>query len=149
MQVLCVCYRKELLINMVFYLTIVSQVALGASLGISEPQLMKMMRATLFTHTQWFKVQMCTDRFADLLSINALKEPDAMAETSEPPVEDSKAVGGSASCTSTSEISGSQLPDVPRDGPVFDDGSVLTLMVYSHSSHSYRSSSSIETFLFN
>jgi len=106
-------------------------VALGASLGIADPQLMNMMRAILFTHTQWFKLQMCTDRFADLLSINTLKEPDAVAETSEPTMEDSKTVGGSGSCTSTSEMSGSQLPDVPRDGPLFDDGSILTLMVKS------------------
>lgn len=106
--------------------------ALGASLGIAEPQLMKMMKATLFTHTQWFKLQMCADRFADLLSINALKEPDAaVAETSEPTMEDSKTAAVSASCTSTSEMSGSQLPDVPRDGPLFDDGSILTLMVKS------------------
>lgn len=103
--------------------------ALGASLGIAEPQLMKVMRATLFTHTQWFKVQMCTDRFADFLNINTLKEPDAVAETSELAMEDLKTVGGSGSCLSTSEMSGTQLPEGPRDGPVFDDGSILTLMV--------------------
>lgn len=72
---------------------------------------------------------MCTDRFAGFLSINTLKEPDAVAETSEPTMEDSKTVGGSGSCISTSDTSGSQLPEAPRDGPLFDDGSILTLMV--------------------
>lgn len=106
------------------------QVALGASLGIAEPQLMKVMRATLFTHTQWFKVQMCTDRFADILNINTLKEPDTGAETSEPTMEDLKTVGGSGSCISTSEMSGTQLSEGPRDGPLFDDVSILTLVEF-------------------
>jgi hypothetical protein len=111
------------------YFSFLSQVALGASLGIAEPQLMKVMRATLFTHTQWFKVQMCTDRFADFLNINTLKEPDTAAETSESTMEDLKTVGGSGSCISTSEMSGTQLSEGPRDGPLFDDGSILTLVV--------------------
>ena len=72
---------------------------------------------------------MCTDRFADFLNINTLKEPDTVADTSEPSMEDLKTVGGSGSCLSTSEMSGTQLPEVPRDGPLFDDASILTLMV--------------------
>lgn len=103
--------------------------ALGASLGIAEPKLMKVMRATLFTHTEWFKVQMCTDPFANFLNINTLKEPDAVAETSEPTMEDLNTVGGSGSCLSTSEMSATQHPELPRDGLHFDDGSILTLMV--------------------
>ncbi|EYU44384.1 hypothetical protein ABFS82_08G048400 [Erythranthe guttata] len=50
------------------------QVALGRRLGVEEPQLMKIIRATLNTHSEWFKLQMCKDQFEGLLWINSLKE---------------------------------------------------------------------------
>jgi hypothetical protein len=50
------------------------QVAVGKRLGIEEPELMKIMRATLYTHSEWFKLQMCKDQFEGLLWINSLKE---------------------------------------------------------------------------
>ncbi|KAI4327465.1 hypothetical protein L6164_019924 [Bauhinia variegata] len=50
------------------------QVAVGRKLGVEEPQLMKIMRATLYTHNEWFKLQMCKDRFEGLLRIDSLKE---------------------------------------------------------------------------
>lgn len=50
------------------------QVAVGRRLGIEEPQLMKIMRATLYSHNEWFKLQMCKDRFEGLLKIDSLKE---------------------------------------------------------------------------
>ncbi|KAG9137993.1 hypothetical protein Leryth_019377 [Lithospermum erythrorhizon] len=50
------------------------QVAVGRKLGIDEPQLMKIVRETVHTHTEWFKQQMCKDRFEGLLKINSLKE---------------------------------------------------------------------------
>ncbi|XAR57807.1 hypothetical protein NMG60_11026074 [Bertholletia excelsa] len=50
------------------------QVAIGKRLGIEEPQLMKIIRATLHTHNEWFKLQMCKDRFEGLLRIDSLKE---------------------------------------------------------------------------
>ncbi|PKI50123.1 hypothetical protein CRG98_029447 [Punica granatum] len=50
------------------------QVAIGRRLGIEEPQLMKIMRATLHTHNEWFKLQMCKDRFESLLRIDSLKD---------------------------------------------------------------------------
>ncbi|XP_052300173.1 uncharacterized protein LOC102628083 isoform X2 [Citrus sinensis] len=50
------------------------QVAIGRRLGIEEPQLMKILRATLHTHNEWFKLQMCKDRFESLLRIDLLKE---------------------------------------------------------------------------
>ncbi|KAK4712222.1 hypothetical protein R3W88_006735 [Solanum pinnatisectum] len=53
------------------------QVAIGRRLGIEEPQLMKIIRATLYTHSEWFKLQMCKDRFEGLLRIDALKEVGA------------------------------------------------------------------------
>uniref|UniRef100_A0A3Q7FA49 CTLH domain-containing protein n=1 Tax=Solanum lycopersicum TaxID=4081 RepID=A0A3Q7FA49_SOLLC len=53
------------------------KVAIGRRLGIEEPQLMKIIRATLYTHSEWFKLQMCKDRFEGLLRIDALKEVGA------------------------------------------------------------------------
>ncbi|KAK9067076.1 hypothetical protein SSX86_014400 [Deinandra increscens subsp. villosa] len=50
------------------------QVAIGRKMGIEEPQLMKIIRATLHTHTEWFKLQMCKDRFESLLKIDLLKQ---------------------------------------------------------------------------
>lgn len=35
---------------------------------------MKLMRATLNSHGEWFKLQMCKDRFESLLKIDSLKE---------------------------------------------------------------------------
>ena len=51
-----------------------AQVAIGRRFGIEEPQLLKIMRATLYTHNEWFKLQMCKDRFEGLLRIDSLKE---------------------------------------------------------------------------
>ncbi|KZV45991.1 hypothetical protein F511_10681 [Dorcoceras hygrometricum] len=50
------------------------QVAVGRRLGIEEPQLMKILRATLHSHNEWFKLQMCKDQFEGLLWIHSLKE---------------------------------------------------------------------------
>ncbi|XP_047948515.1 uncharacterized protein LOC125194376 isoform X1 [Salvia hispanica] len=50
------------------------QVAIGKRFGIEEPQLMKIIRASLHTHNEWFKLQMCKDQFEGLLWINSLKE---------------------------------------------------------------------------
>ncbi|KAA3457467.1 C-terminal LisH motif isoform 1 [Gossypium australe] len=58
------------------------QVAFGKRLGIEEPQLMRIMRATLHTHTEWFKLQMCKDRFGSLLRIDSLKENNTPVLTS-------------------------------------------------------------------
>lgn len=50
------------------------KVAIGRRFGIEEPVLMKIIRATLHTHSEWFKLQMCKDQFEGLLWINSLKE---------------------------------------------------------------------------
>ena len=39
---------------------------------------MKVMRAALQTHDEWFKLQMCKDRFESLLKIDTLKEVDTL-----------------------------------------------------------------------
>ncbi|KAF6171171.1 hypothetical protein GIB67_035128 [Kingdonia uniflora] len=50
------------------------QVAMGRRLGVDEPLLMKLMRATPHTHNELFRLQMCKDRFEGLLKIDSLKE---------------------------------------------------------------------------
>ena len=35
---------------------------------------MKLMKTTLYSHSEWFKLQMCKDRFESLLKIDSLKE---------------------------------------------------------------------------
>ncbi|KAL8124869.1 hypothetical protein AgCh_012508 [Apium graveolens] len=50
------------------------QVAIGRRLGIEEPRLMKIIRTTLHTHNEWFKLQMCKDGFEGLLKIDSLKD---------------------------------------------------------------------------
>lgn len=57
-----------------FVSAIFVKVSVGNRLGIEEPQLMKIIRATLHSHTEWFKLQMCKDRFSNLLKIDSLKE---------------------------------------------------------------------------
>ncbi|CAL4916438.1 unnamed protein product [Urochloa decumbens] len=52
------------------------QVAMSRRLGIEEPQLMKIVRAAIHTHAEWFKLQMCKDRFEHFLKIDSLKEVD-------------------------------------------------------------------------
>uniref|UniRef100_A0A0E0M757 CTLH domain-containing protein n=1 Tax=Oryza punctata TaxID=4537 RepID=A0A0E0M757_ORYPU len=52
------------------------QIAMSRRLGIEEPQLMKIIRTTLHTHSEWFKLQMCKDRFEHFLKIDSLKEVD-------------------------------------------------------------------------
>ena len=43
---------------------------------------MRIMRATLHTHSEWFKLQMCKDRFQSLLRIDSLKENNTLVLTS-------------------------------------------------------------------
>lgn len=51
---------------------------MGGRFGIKEPQLMKIMRVTLHNHNEWFKLQMCKDRFEGLLQIDTLKQIDVL-----------------------------------------------------------------------
>ncbi|XP_047322860.1 uncharacterized protein LOC124926638 isoform X2 [Impatiens glandulifera] len=60
------------------------QVEFGRRLGIDEPQLMKILQATLYTHSEWFKLQMCKDRFEGLLRIDSLKEVSSSLLTGGP-----------------------------------------------------------------
>ncbi|XP_034691515.1 uncharacterized protein LOC117918750 isoform X1 [Vitis riparia] len=91
------------------------QVVIGRRLGIEEPQLMKIMRATLHTHNEWFKIQMCKDRFEGLLKIDSLKEMNTPLL--------SNAVSKSNADTSTN---GSSQVTVSSSGRMVDDGSSPT-----------------------
>ncbi|KAK9678567.1 hypothetical protein RND81_11G219800 [Saponaria officinalis] len=110
------------------------QIAIGRKLGIEEPQLMRVMQATLHTHTEWFKLQMCKDRFESLLKIDALKEvntlllPNTICRSNVDP----QAHGSSQATIS----SGSKLPE---DGnspaqvssqEASDEGAILKVMEF-------------------
>lgn len=110
------------------------QVALGASIGIEEPQLMKIMRATIYTHAQWFKLQMCTDRFEKLLRINELKEMDPGM------VKKLKSEANPDLCSgATSHVTGSSCNSMPSDGSnqppeasggLFNETAILQVMEF-------------------
>ncbi|KAF8405057.1 hypothetical protein HHK36_009954 [Tetracentron sinense] len=110
------------------------QVALGRRLGIEEPQLMKILRATVHTHNEWFGLQMCKDRFEGLLKIDSLKE----ISTSLPI--DAPSKSNADSCTQGSSqvtiSSSSRMPDgssptqvLSRD-VVCDENAILKVMEF-------------------
>lgn len=108
------------------------QIALGASIGIEEPLLMKIMRATLYTHAQWFKLQMCTDRFEKLLRISELKELDpGMVTTSKSQPNPDICSGATShvtgnSCNSNPSAGSNQPPEA--SGGLFNETAILHVM---------------------
>ncbi|XWS41933.1 hypothetical protein CRYUN_Cryun17cG0124800 [Craigia yunnanensis] len=111
------------------------QVAFGKRLGIEEPQLMRIMRATLHTHSEWFKLQMCKDRFESLLRIDSLKENNTPVLTSLPTSKsntDSCTLGSSqvtiSSTTRISDDGGSPNQASSRD-VICDENAILKVMV--------------------
>lgn len=110
------------------------QVAIGRKLGIEEPQLMKVMQATLHTHTEWFKLQMCKDRFESFLKIDALKEVNSLllADTVSKSHIDAHAHG-------SSQVTISSSSGIPEDGnsptqvssqEICDEGAILKVMEF-------------------
>eukprot|EP00897_Mesotaenium_endlicherianum_P010283 jgi/Mesen1/9283/ME000060S08715 len=103
------------------------QATLGASVGLQEPRLMRLLRPLLTSHAEWFRAHMCSDVFADLLSIAALTESDVSGA----PLSglSDKSATSTGSVPSGSDASGSTPMDV--DGPApFDESAVLTLMEF-------------------
>ncbi|KAF5736130.1 hypothetical protein HS088_TW14G00265 [Tripterygium wilfordii] len=92
------------------------QVVVGRRLGIEEPQLMKIMRAILHTHNEWFKLQMCKDRFESFLRIDSLKEFD-------PPL---LAVSAVSNSNADSSSHGSSLVMISPSVRMSEDGSSPT-----------------------
>ena len=108
---------------------------MGKRLGIKEPQLMKIVRAAIHTHTEWFKLQMCKDRFEHFLKIDSLKEVD-------PPVGSCSIMskGHTDECgNGSSQITTCSSGKVPDEGsspqvstePACDENAILKVMVSS------------------
>eukprot|EP00250_Pteridium_aquilinum_P000798 c10963_g1_i1 orf=536-2674(-) len=110
------------------------QVALSASLGVSEPALMKIMKVTLHAHNEWFKLQMCADTFAEMLSINTLKDTDcvSLGSVCHNNIPETSTVTSKLGPSNISSLSNDgslpQQSESSRDGAIFDDSSILTLM---------------------
>lgn len=110
------------------------QVAIGRRLGIEEPQLMKIMRATLYTHNEWFKLQMCKDRFEGLLKIDHLKDvnylmlPDTLYKLSG---DNHSSSQGTATSSSRMQEDGSSPAQVSSTGDVAsDETAILKVMEF-------------------
>ncbi|ONH96538.1 hypothetical protein PRUPE_7G135500 [Prunus persica] len=112
------------------------QVAIGRRLGIDEPQLMKIMRATLHTHNEWFKLQMCKDHFENLLKIDSLKDvttPSLAAAAISKSNADSCSNGSSQVTVSSSTRmveDGSSLTQVSSRDVVCDENAILKVMEF-------------------
>lgn len=106
---------------------------MGRRLGIEEPQLMKIMRTTLHTHTEWFKLQMCKDRFEQLLKIDQLKEIDASihSDTTCRAFGDTCNNGSSqvTICSSSKIPEDGSSPQVSSTETVYDENAILKVMV--------------------
>lgn len=94
---------------------------------------MKVMQATLHTHNEWFKLQMCKDRFESFLKIDALKEVNSLllADTVSKSSIDAHTQGSSQATISSSS-------GIPEDGnsptqvssqEVCDEGAIIKVMV--------------------
>nr|KAJ0213206.1 hypothetical protein LSAT_V11C400221090 [Lactuca sativa] len=106
------------------------QVEIGRRLGIEEPQLMKIMRATLHTHTEWFKLQMCKDRFEGLLKIDVLKEVNSPLLTdtiskSSTDICNNSSSQGTATSSSRMHEDGSSPAQVSSTGDVANDETAI------------------------
>ena len=114
------------------YLTCVCwfQVSLNTSLGISEPALMNIMKVTLQSHSEWFKIQMCPDPFAKILKIDGLKNTES-ANLGLNVISESSTISskhGSSKISSVTDDGDQHKSDSSRSGG-FDDGAILTVMV--------------------
>jgi len=117
------------------------QVSVGNRLGIEEPKLMKIIKATLHTHTEWFKLQMCKDRFNNLLKIDSLKEvnTDLIGAIKSKSKKDSNTnlssqVTTTSSSTMTSEDGGSSslmmmTQTLPREA-LWEESAILKVMEF-------------------
>ncbi|KAG6724957.1 hypothetical protein I3843_02G005200 [Carya illinoinensis] len=89
------------------------QVAIGRRFDIEEPRLMKVMKVSLYSHDEWFKLQMCKDRFESHLRIDSLKEVNTPLLTS---------VGMSNLNGATSTLGSSQVT-ISSGTKISEDGS--------------------------
>ncbi|KAJ0096518.1 hypothetical protein Patl1_28724 [Pistacia atlantica] len=115
----------------------ITVVAIGRRLGIEEPQLMKIIRATLHTHSEWFKLQMCKDRFEGLLRIDSLKEINtpllgAAAVMSKSNADSCTQASSQATISSNGRLSedGSSPSQVSSGDVVCDENAILKVMEF-------------------
>ena len=94
---------------------------------------MKIMRATLHTHNEWFKLQMCKDRFEEFLKIDHLKQVDVPVKsnaTSKPHADICTHGSSQTTICSTSKLEdGSSPSQVSPSENVCDEGAILKVMV--------------------
>jgi hypothetical protein len=102
---------------------------------------MKIIKATLHTHTEWFKLQMCKDRFNNLLKIDSLKEvnTDLIGAIKSKSKKDSNTnlssqVTTTSSSTMTSEDGGSSslmmmTQTLPREA-LWEESAILKVMEF-------------------
>lgn len=96
---------------------------------------MKMMRAMLYTHNEWFKIQMCKDRFEALLKIDSLKEihTSLLSDAASKSINIDTPTNGSSQVTvsSTGRMvdDGSSPTQVSSRDVVCDENAILKVMV--------------------
>ena len=95
---------------------------------------MKMMRAMLYTHNEWFKIQMCKDRFEGLLKIDSLKEINTplLSDAASKSNADASTNGSSQVTVSSSGRiveDGSSPTQVSSGDVVCDENAILKVMV--------------------
>ncbi len=93
------------------------------------------MKATLYTHNEWFKLQMCKDRFESHLKIDSLKEVNTPLLTAAAMLNsnaDSSTLGSSqVTVSSSTKLSedGSSPTQVSSRDVVCDENAILKVMV--------------------
>ncbi|KAK9112813.1 hypothetical protein Scep_020332 [Stephania cephalantha] len=108
------------------------QVAMGRRLGIDEPQLMKLMRAAIYTHAEWCKLHRCKDHFEGLLKIDCLKEIGAPLIIDERAKTNVDTPGSSqVTISSSSRMQEDGSPAQASSGePVYDETAILKVMEF-------------------
>ncbi|KAG2719827.1 hypothetical protein I3760_02G009600 [Carya illinoinensis] len=112
------------------------QVAIGRRFDIEEPRLMKVMKVSLYSHDEWFKLQMCKDRFESHLRIDSLKEVNTPLLTSV----GMSNLNGATSTLGSSQVTISSGTKISEDGSspnqvsprdvVCDENAILKVMEF-------------------
>lgn len=99
---------------------------------------MKIIRAALHTHNEWFRLQMCKDRFESLLQIDSLKQaspplftPNAASKSN---VDRSSNGSSQVTISSSTRMSedGSSPTQVSSRDVACDENAILKVMVRLH-----------------
>lgn len=100
---------------------------------------MKIMRTTLHTHNEWFKLQMCKDRFEGLLKIDLLKDvnssvlTDTLSKSLSADICNHSSSQGTATSSSRMQEDGSSPAQASSTGDVAsDETAILKVMVSPH-----------------